>query len=861
MGLGIWSMHYIGMLAYSLPVTVLYDWPTVLLSLVAAMLASCVALFIASRNTMLPLRTAIGGVLMGAGIAAMHYIGMDAMRLPAMCHYSPGLVILSVILAIVISLVALWLTFHLREESTATGWRKLASAILMGTAIPVMHYTAMAAVTFTQVDSAPNLAHSVEISELGLAAIILVTLMVLGLTILTSLIDRRFSAQSLELSLSEQRFRQLVESAQVILWRRSVDSSRFSFVNKEAEELLGYPPEQWLAHGGFLFDHVPTDDRELIESICTAAADGRGSQRFEHRMICADGNVIWLRTSLRLVAGDGKAKELVGVMTDITERKRAQEAAESASRAKSEFLASMSHEIRTPMNGVIGMTELVLDTDLTFEQREYLTTAKISAESLLTIINDILDFSKIEAGRLELDPVSFYLQESIEETMRAMAFRAHEKGLELLCDLKPEVPCYVIGDSVRIRQIIVNLVGNSIKFTELGQVGLEVALEAQEGDELRLHFIVSDTGIGIPPEKQKLIFEAFSQADSSTTRRFGGTGLGLTISSRLVEAMRGKIWVESEPGKGSNFHFTVCLGIDHQALAASTEEMPLAGIPVLVVDDNFTNRRILTEMFWMWQMKPTEAASAQEALTHLRRASERGHPFALVVTDVHMPEMDGFDLAERIKDTPNLADVVILMLTSGEKRGDIQRCRGMGVSAYLMKPVRRAELRAAITKAMRAPSLSGNEKEPALPVSHVALQVAPESLRSRILLAEDNVVNQRLAARILEKAGHSVLIVSNGKEAIAALQRETIDLVLMDVQMPEMDGFEAARAIRNDEAGKAKHIPIIAMTAHAMTGDRDRCLAAGMDGYIAKPIHAQDLLGLVKNTMAADAKVADSSPV
>ena len=340
MGLGIWSMHYIGMLAYSLPIPVRYDWPTVLLSLVAAMLASGVALFIASRNVLLPVRTAIGGVLMGAGIAAMHYIGMEAMRLPAMCHYSTGLVILSVILAIVISLVALWLTFHLREESAATGWQKLASAILMGTAIPVMHYTAMAAVTFTRADSAPNLAHSVEISELGLAAIIMVTLMVLGLTILTSLIDRRFSAQSLELSLSEQRFRQLVESAQVILWRRSVDSWRFSFVNKEAEELLGYPPEQWLAHRTFLFDHVPPDDRKLVESLCMATAEGRGSQQFEHRMMCANGSVIWLRTSVRLVAGDGKARELVGVMTDITERKRAQEAAESASRAKSEFLAS-----------------------------------------------------------------------------------------------------------------------------------------------------------------------------------------------------------------------------------------------------------------------------------------------------------------------------------------------------------------------------------------------------------------------------------------------------------------------------------------------------------------------------------------
>jgi two-component system sensor histidine kinase/response regulator len=559
MGLGIWSMHYIGMLAYSLPVAVRYDWPTVLVSLLAAVLASGVALFMASRSVMRPLRTAIGGVLMGIAIAAMHYIGMEAMRLPAMCGYSPGLVTLSVILAIVISLVALWLTFHLREESKATGWRKLASAILMGAAIPVMHYTGMAAVTFTRMDSAPNLTHSIEISELGIAAIIVVTFMVLGLTILTSLVDRRFSAQSLELSLSEQRYRQLVESAQVILWRRNVDSTQFNFVNKEAEELLGYPPEQWLAQGNFLFDHVHPEDRELAESFCTAAAEGRGSQRFEHRMICADGSVIWLRTSVRLVAGDGNAKELVGVMTDITERKRAQEAAESASRAKSEFLASMSHEIRTPMNGVIGMTELVLDTDLTFEQRDYLTTAKISAESLLTIINDILDFSKIEAGKLDLDPLCFPLHESIEETMKALAFRAHEKGLELLCDIKPQVPCDAIGDSTRIRQVLVNLVGNSIKFTEHGQVGLEVALESQDRDELRLHFIVSDTGIGIAPEKQKLIFEAFSQADNSTTRRFGGTGLGLTISSRLVAAMGGKIWVQSEPGEGSKFHFTLCL--------------------------------------------------------------------------------------------------------------------------------------------------------------------------------------------------------------------------------------------------------------------------------------------------------------
>jgi PAS domain S-box-containing protein len=350
--------------------------------------------------------------------------------------------------------------------------------------------------------------------------------MVLGLTILTSLVDRRFSAQSLELRLSEQRYRQLVESAQVILWRRSVESPQFSFVNKEAEELLGYPAEQWLAKGSFLFDHVHPDDREFVESLCAAAAENRGSQRFEHRMIAADGSVIWLRTSVRLVAGDGKAKELVGVMADITERKRAQEAAESASRAKSEFLASMSHEIRTPMNGILGMTELVLDTELTFEQREHLTTAKMSAESLLTILNDILDFSKIEAGKLDLDPICFQLHESIEETMKTLAFRAHEKGLELLCDIQAEVPCHVIGDSARIRQIIVNLVGNAIKFTHHGQVEVEVGIEAQDGLELRLHFIVHDTGIGIPPGKTEAhlrgIFPGRQLDDTKIRRnRFG----------------------------------------------------------------------------------------------------------------------------------------------------------------------------------------------------------------------------------------------------------------------------------------------------------------------------------------------------
>jgi two-component system sensor histidine kinase/response regulator len=846
MGTGIWAMHYIGMLAYSLPMAVLYDWPTVLLSLLAAMLASGVALFVVSRQEMGPLRIGTGGLFMGTGIAGMHYIGMEAMRLPAMCHYSAGLVILSVILAIVISLIALWLTFHLRNETKGTGLRKLASAALMGAAIPVMHYTGMAAVTFVPTAMAGSLAHSVAMSSLDTIVISSVALMILGLTILTSIIDRSFSAQSFELQLSEQRFRQLVESAQVILWRGDVNATAFSYINQEAQELLGYPTEHWIRSATFWIDHLHPEDRELAQSFCRAVTENRGPQRFEHRMIAAGGGVVWLRTSICLVASNGKSKELVGVMTDITERKRAQEAAEDANRAKSEFVASMSHEIRTPMNGVIGMTDLVLETELSAEQRDYLNTVKMSADSLLIVINDILDFSKIEAGKFDLDPTCFNLHDHLEETMKMLALRAHEKGLELVCDIKAEVPDFIVGDASRIRQIIINLIGNSIKFTEHGEIELEVHLEAQDREQLRLHFMVRDTGIGVPLEKQRVIFEAFSQADSSTTRKFGGTGLGLTISARLAEAMKGKIWVESEPGKGSCFHFTVCLEVAREGSQPSTDAVPLTGIPVLVVDDNFTNQRVLTEMFWTWHMQPTAASSAKEALSYLRRAFERGHPFTLVVTDVHMPEMDGFDLVDRIKHTPQLSDTSIIMLTSGEKRGDMRRCQELGVATYLMKPVRRAELHAAIVRALTNEPVREDQGEGASTVTnsllHEALTISP----SRVLLAEDNAVNQRLASRILENRGHSVVIVSSGMELLSVLQHRRFDLILMDVQMPEMDGFEATRAIREGEIGKNRRIPIIAMTAHALPADRERCLAAGMDGYISKPIRAPDLLALVE---------------
>lgn len=658
---------------------------------------------------------------------------------------------------------------------------------------------------------------------------------------------------------AEERVRLLLESSGEGIYGINM-KGKCTVINRAAAAMLGYRVEEILGKRLHpLIHHSHPDGTPYPEADCPIYRSFRAGEACR-----VDNEVFWRRdgtafsteySSYPLRGGDGQIEGAVVNFTDITKRKqverelvRAKEAAQAATQAKSEFLANMSHEIRTPLNGIIGMTELALDTELNADQQEYLGMVKLSADHLLTVINDILDFSKIEAGKLDLDIIEFRIRDALDDTMATLAMRAHKKGLELADHVAADVPEVVVGDPHRLCQVVVNLIGNAIKFTDRGEAVLRVEVQSRSEQGVCLHFAVSDTGIGIHPEQQQKLFKAFSQADTSTTRKYGGTGLGLAISARLAQLMGGEIWLESEAGRGSTFHFTLPFGLVRGPLTRPTlvEPEQVHGLPVLIVDDNATNRRILEEMLINWGMNPTAVTGGREAIDALTEARGAGRPFALVLLDAMMPGMDGFTLAERIKQDTELTGSTLMMLSSANRREDAARCQELGVATYLIKPIRESSLLDAIMTSLGA-SVSDHPQDAPLPVTSVPKGSRRTwKLRLRILLAEDNLINQRLAMALLRKQGHQVVVVGNGREALTALGGSRFDAVLMDVQMPEMDGFETTAAIRAREEGTGIHTPIIAMTAHALKGDRDRCLAAGMDAYLSKPLRMEDLFEVLE---------------
>ncbi|WP_144057370.1 PAS domain-containing hybrid sensor histidine kinase/response regulator [Novipirellula maiorica] len=658
-------------------------------------------------------------------------------------------------------------------------------------------------------------------------------------------------------------------------------SGVIQWTNDAFSKLSGYEPAE--AVGCMLNDLVfgPSTDANTRQQINKTLVAG-GELTTDVLQYRCDGTTLWVECKLIPVNDDnGKLSRWIVIESDVTRRRQTEEAlvaakksAEASSRSKSEFLANMSHEIRTPLNAILGMTELALTTELSREQRDYIQTVKTSADALLDLLNDVLDITKIEAGKMEIEEVDFNLAEVVRETTKALAVRAHEKGLELAVHMPMTIPHELSGDPTRIRQVLFNLIGNAIKFTSAGEIVVDVQEQWQTEDEVCMQFSVSDTGIGIPKQRLQKIFDAFTQVDSSMARRFGGSGLGLTITSKLVRLMNGRLWVQSSEGKGSSFYFTLTLGLastqdrsldKHRWPLTSQEQISdlavenLEGKRVLIVDDNATNRKILNEMLGHWGLKTTLCDGAAAALKELESASRGEVAFDLVILDAMMPVVDGFQLAEMMQQRPDLQAGTVMMLSSADRPNSTNRCKQMGIESYLVKPVSASALLEAIVNTLATGTHASARAESAhadcvSPRDPQFLQAVEKPLR--ILLVDDHEPNRKLVESILKRRGHDVRSECDGEAAISACQSESFDVVLMDVQMPGRDGLSATQAIRENEANTGQHSPIIALTAHALKGDREKCLAAGMDSYLAKPIHAADLVSLVEQLGRGETKAS-----
>jgi PAS domain S-box-containing protein len=674
--------------------------------------------------------------------------------------------------------------------------------------------------------------------------------------------DRKRADESLRES--EERFRQLAANVPGVFWLEEGGWQRLLYISPAYETVWGRTTQSLYEQPRSWIDTVHPDDRNLV--LGSLERQNRGEPTAtEFRIARPDGTIRWVRCSAFPMRNQtGQVYRAAGLVEDITERRqldeelrRAKEAAEAANRAKDDFLANVSHEIRTPMNAIIGMTELVLDTPLDNDQRRSLKTVKSAADSLLGIINDLLDFSKIEAGKLELAPADFSLRSVVAETLRALAVRAHTKGLELIHEVQPDVPDALVGDAGRLRQVLLNLAGNAVKFTDQGEVLVRV--EIQGGGpaltlgarEVGLRLTVLDTGIGIPPEQQARIFRAFEQEDMSTTRKYGGTGLGLTIASQLIALMGGTITVDSAPGRGSSFAFSARFGQQpHSPEASRQSPVSLHNLPVLVIDDNATNRHILAEWLCGWQLDPTVVGNGMAAMDALWHGAASGRPYALVLLDARMPDADGLAVAAMIRERAELATIPIILLTSGERPGEPARFRELLIDAQLLKPIQRDELLETICQVMSRAQAHASQ-----PARHAPAQQPPVPLPTttplRILVAEDNELSALVLEQALARRGHRVQVASNGREVLALAAQGGFDLLLLDVHMPGLDGFQVVEAVRERELGTGGHLPIIALTARSRAEDRERCLAAGMDDFQTKPIGPAELLAAIDRVLQA----------